>query len=123
VTTPERIRRRQRIETALVAATMVLSAVSMFVLSLENEEQDDCVTEQITDLTDALNARSDSTGRLNEATAEVINSFVKAAQRPDDPDNRTPILKALNDYAEVRADVRESRRENPFPPFPTGKCE
>jgi hypothetical protein len=119
VTTPERIRRRQRIETALVAATMVLSAVSMFVLSLE----DDCVTEQITDLTDALNARSDSTGRLNEATAEVINSFVQAAQRPDDPDNRTPILKALNDYAEVRADVRESRRENPFPPFPTGKCE
>lgn len=123
MTTPERIRRRQRIETALVAATMVLSAVSMFVLSLENERQDDCVTEQITDLTDALNARSESTGRLNEATAEVINSFVQAAQRPDDPDNRTPILKALNDYAEVRADVRESRRENPFPPFPTGKCE
>jgi MoxR-like ATPase len=123
VTTPERLRRRQRIETALVLVTIVLATLSVFWTDRQNAQQDECVAEQITDLTDALNARSDSTGKLNDATGEVINSFVQAAQSPDDPDNRAPILRALNDYAEVQADVREARRDNPFPPFPTGKCD
>ena len=103
----------------------MLSAGSVFVLDQQNADQDACVAKQITDLTGALNSRSKQTGRLNDATGAVLDSFVKAAAQQragdDDPDN-TAILKALEHYAQVRQDVKKDRSENPFPPFPTGKC-
>jgi hypothetical protein len=107
----------------LVVVTIALASASVIYSDRQNDEQDRCVARQITDLTGALNARSESTGRLNDATGEVINSFVQAARTPDDPDNRGPILEALNHYAQVQSDVKKSRRDNPFPPFPTGQCD
>ena len=98
----------------------------------QDARQDACVAEQITSLTEALNARSASTGSLNEATGKVLDSFVKAAAKAPRPDTRTeaerredsePIIKALENYALVREKVKADRVAHPFPDFPTGQCE
>lgn len=131
MTTPEKLRRRQRIETALVGLLMVVVGVTQYINDREDNRQDAeaaaaraCLAKQITSLTDALNARSAPAGSLNEATGDVLDSFVAAAEaQKKGKDNSTEILAALNHYAEVRAEVRKSRAENPFPAFPTGKCD
>lgn len=135
MTTPERLRRRQRIETALVGLVMVVVGLSQYTAAQDRKEQaridtaqEQCVAKQVTEITEALNARSESSGRLNDATADVLDSFVGAAAAKKEgtqteEERSRPIIKALERYAEVRDEVKKSRKNNPFPAFPTGKCE
>ena len=122
MTTPERLRARQRIQTALVLVTIVLSAGSVIVLDRRNADQDRCVAQQITDLTQALNARSELTQRQTEASSDVIDSFARAAAEGGESDTAS-IIKALENYTKVKSDVAALRKNTPFPPFPSGKCD
>jgi CHASE1-domain containing sensor protein len=139
MTTPENLKKRQerilrllRIEGLILALVLVVVGLSQVYTGYQNDKQDECVSQQITDLTEALNARSALTQELNDATAAVLDSFVVAASKAPNPDTRTeaerradsrPIIEALENYAQVRDEVKEAREKNPFPPFPEGTCE
>lgn len=139
MTTPEALKARQlkalkwlRIEGFILGAVLVVVGLDEWYDEQEenrqdkvNARQEQCLTEQVTELTDALNARAELTNQLNEATGQVIDSFARAAaqQQSGKAPSNTPIIKALENYSKVRDDVAKLRDRTPFPPFPTGKCD
>ena len=85
-------------------------------------EQRQCLAQQIKSLTDALNARSDLSSKLSDATNRVLNSFANAAASGDAEPNPQPIVRALENYDKVQREVEEERGKNPYPEYPTGVC-
>jgi hypothetical protein len=139
MTTPEKMKERQerilkwlRIEGWLLGFVLIVVGLSQAWYSYENSQQDRCVENQITALTQALDARSVASRELNEATADVIDAFANAGAQARKNPNRTeaeqqrdsePILEALENYTKVKSEVRREQDRNPFPPFPKGTCE
>lgn len=92
-------------------------------------EQRQCLSDQIKALTTALTARAELSQDLTDATTRVINSFAKAAANRDPNASEAeqeraarPIIRALENYTTVQERVKEARRQNPLPEYPTGKC-
>lgn len=116
MTTPERLRRRQRFETFLVAVTMALSAATIVTQSHRNDSQDKCLTDSFADLTRTLTIRgqlsTDDTNNLN-----AIVGRISAAQSEDD------VRAAFTDYLEARKKIDNTREKTPIPPYPSGKCD
>lgn len=116
MTTPERLRRRQRIETALVAVTMALAAASTVTSSHRNDEQDQCFADQFEKLSRSLTVRGD----LNAQDSENLNTVVRtisAARTQDD------VRAAFAHYLEQRRAIDHKREQTPIPPYPSGQCE
>lgn len=116
MTTPERFRRRQRIEgTALVILGVFTILMSLY-FRAQDIDQRACLTNQFRQLSDALSTRSNVTARDSKATTDVILEVARA-KKPGE------VRKSLDRYIAKQARLDLIRKQNPFPPFPEGACE
>lgn len=143
MTTPEKFRRRQRIEGVLLVVLGLFTVGYVLYDSHEAHRRDDCVAEAFHDFSTSLSVRSDltvKTDRLQlraeklQDQAIFINKRVvedvSAAQDQDDVaaafvrfNRADDHVDALSDQLDKRiARVTTKRVKTSIPPFPSGKC-
>lgn len=132
MTTPEKQRRREFLFIGLVGLVMA-TFLGLSVWDSRNEAQaekdakgrDDrqnaqfqkCITETVGDLVNALDARNDLTSRDAASVTRLIADLLKAG------DDEVRAERAVETYMGTQEEIAKTRAENPFPPFPDGKCE
>lgn len=116
VTTPERLRRRQRIESFLVTVTIVLTVITGIYFNRQNQKQNECMAMQFHELSVTLNARADLTRREADAVAKVLITAANAKTGDQ-------VAESLREYNKTRTQIAKERADNPLPKFPTGRCE
>lgn len=137
MTTPEKIRRRERI----IIVGLIVVLVGVIFTSWQDQRADDraqqreqsaeardaererryqlCLTEQITALTDSLTVR----GRLAEADSDITRRVILTVANATSSQNMVGVRTALAQYAIDAAEVKRLRARTTIPPFPTGKCD
>lgn len=123
MTTAERLRRRQRIETTLV----ILMGLLVVVLTIHDSRERDqdrerfesCLIEQFTASSEAQVARGEIAAKQSEAISDVINGVATALAAND----LETIETVLSQYQVDQDAIDAERKANPFKPFPSGKCE
>jgi hypothetical protein len=134
MTTPEKLRRRQRIEGVVVILLAIFTVVQGVAFSLEDRDQQRCVEEKFGELSVALDARADLTERETEATRRVWRVYAKAAglasqdssnELSPEQENRlrAELVAALLNYQDEARAIQAERKENPLPPYPIGSCD
>lgn len=117
MTTPERLRRRQRIEGTLLVIMGALLAVSTYVNDRRDDNVQNCITEQVTGLTNSLNARAKLTDPRAKSVSDLIDRLLKANG------DQAEGLRAVEDYRKKQAQLAKLTKAHPIPPFPNGKCD
>lgn len=151
MTTPERLRRRQRRESSFIALVGLAVLVSSLWLNSqdaaqqrEDQTQRECIARNFTDLSEALNARAELAKKdarasrieaeANRLESRANNEFYRGAFAAT---GTAEVLDAYGDYrvtmaqvAEMRSKVdrrrmhiADERERNPIPPFPVGTCD
>jgi hypothetical protein len=134
MTTPERIRRRQRIEGGVLILLAIFTVIQGVAFSLEDRDQTRCMEDKFRELSVALDARGDLTERETEATRRVWRVYGKAAGlASQDASNelseeqesrlRAELVAALLNYQDEARAIQAERKENPLPPYPVGSCD
>lgn len=144
MTTPEKVRRRQRIEIGLV----VVVAVGSILYGVFNEREEDvreqCIVEafaasskidrarsKITDRAVEVQERADGVKDRRLTALETLVTDAFAAETPDEAlqafarfnQTKEELVKRRENVQDAKARLVE-RRENARPPkFPDGKCE
>lgn len=115
MTTPERLRRRQRRESAGLALLAILLCVSVVYFRGQDEAQDRCLSTFVETQNETSAIRSKLVERESQATRTVITAALRA-------DSRRDVERAFRNYRiEIRA-VDRLRDENPVRMFPGGLC-
>lgn len=123
MTTPERLRRRQRIEGAGLLLLGIFIAAQSWYFDNRDEDNDrrlesvvSCMADNFTKFSVSINARGNLSQRDSDAVAELL-STVAAAKTSEQ------VADALQKYDTKRRAIAKDRRENPLPKFPTGRCD
>lgn len=114
--TPERFRRRQRIEGVALLILGVLTIILAIYFRAQDTAQRECVADKFSELARVLQIRGDLQQRDANSQARVILRVAKA----DDP---SEVRSALDLYVSEQADIEAERARHPVPPFPAGSCE
>jgi hypothetical protein len=133
VTTPERLRRRQRIEGALLILVGLAMILQGYYFGIQDRDQRECLARNFQELSTALNVRSDLVARETDATRRIWSTYTRAAGYLEDnptgelpPKKRaklqTELVAALLNYQSEIKDITRERKENPVPPYPAGEC-
>lgn len=119
MTTPERLRRRQRRESAGIAvlAAGLIAAVLYF------EGQDDAQRECINSYMSANSQTSALRSKLVERESQATRRFLLNATDPEKVQTREQFRKVRATYAKAIASIDEAREANPVQPFPEGVCD
>ena len=115
MTTPEKFRRRQRIEGAAVTVIGALLLAQAWYFQNQDEEQRDCIRDQVQSVVNTLTARSGLAQRESDNTARVL---IAAA----DADAETNFQSVLDRYKREQEAITAARDANPIK-YPTGTCE
>lgn len=116
MTTPEKFRRRQRLEGA---GLLVLGAFTVLVsvyFNAEDRQQQECIREVVSDIQSNYEARSHISTREFAATREIISRALTA-------ETRAAVIEAREDYFRSIRGIDRDRKRNPVPQFPLGECE
>jgi hypothetical protein len=116
MTTPERFRRRQRIEGTILLVLGVFTILIAFYFNNEDARQRDCLTRNIHELSDAVQQRGDLAARDSRTTTRVVLDVARATRQEQ-------VRRSLDRYIAAQARIQQARRENPLPPFPKGACQ
>lgn len=120
MTTPEKVRRRERLLGVGVVICGLLVALSTYTNDKRNDKQDrefqNCITSVVGDLTDSLTARSNLTEPDAKSVRVLISDLLNAKSKADS----RKAIKKYNGTQEALAGVRKS---HPIPPFPDGTCD
>jgi hypothetical protein len=116
MTTPERLRRRQRIEGTFLIIIGVLMLVQALYFQHQDNVQRRCIQDQFSKLAKSYTARANINERDSKAKTKVIMGVASA------PDQAT-VTHALQDYVVEQQQIDKDREANPVPPFPLGRCE
>lgn len=105
----------------LSAATVAQTAYFQGQLSRQRQ----CLTSYSADLNSALQERSATTGTEAAATKTLLLTVFQLMGRPQSEQQATEaeFNKAFQAYAADIATAAKTRADNPYPPFPEGKCE
>lgn len=144
MTTPERLRRRQRIEGTFLVIIGILLVVSTLWFRHQDEQQRACFTTKFSELTSNLSARGALASRearaaLQESRATRLESransdFYRQAFAATSTED---VFEAYAQYrvtlatvnekrakvTEKRAEIKREREANPIPDFPEGTCD
>lgn len=134
MTTPERFRRRQIVEGVILILLAIFSVGQTVAFQNEDSDQRECFEQKFSELTVALDARSDLAGRESRASQNIWDVWARAAGIvKDDPTEpitgpqqeqlQRDLVKALLAYQDTMDSVREERKDNPYPPYPVGICD
>lgn len=119
MTTPQRLRRRQRIEGTALLIVGVLFATATYVNEKRDDSQEKCLTDQITKITTAIDARGKLNAANTQATRDVILGVAKSTKSKD----YSGIESVLNEYVITTERTEARRQATKIPPFPNGKCD
>lgn len=117
MTTPERLRRRQRMEGAILVIVAVLMVAQAFYFNLQDKAQRDCLQRNLRDFSTALRVRAD----LSEDDSQAKTNVIMAVARASGDAGKTQT--ALDAFIIDQASIDQKRRETPVPPIPSGECE
>lgn len=117
MTTPERLRRRQRIEGVVLILLGVLMVLQSWHVQSNANDQRECLQGNFTALSEALDARGGLAAREGAATEAVIRA-VSAADGDE-----AALDEAFDAYEREQTAIDKVRADNPLPPFPPGTCE
>jgi len=134
MTTPERLKRRQLIEGAVLILLAVFTVLQGIYFNLEDRSQRACFEEKFTELSKVSKLRSELAERETAATSNVLRVYAKAAGLvKDDPTQelkpkdearlQRELVAALLSYQDEITAIENSREKNPVPPYPIGVCE
>jgi hypothetical protein len=116
MTTPERFRRRQRIEgTALVILGVFTILMSLY-FRAQDIEQRQCLADQFHEFSEVQTKRSAFVDKDSRSTSQVILTVARAKKS-------TEVRASLDRYIRQQARLNLQREQNPLPPFPEGACE
>lgn len=116
MTTPEKLRRRQRTEEALLLVVMIILAVQYIVFKHQVNSQQECMADQFSQLTKSFTARSAITAADSKSKTNVILGIAKHQGNPDVQ------RAALNEFIVDQKKINDLRNSHPVPPFPPGRC-
>lgn len=120
MTTPEKLRRRQRRESAgLLILGLVMTVTTIYDSNQRDKQKDEfqeCITSVVTELTDSLTARSNLTEPDARSVRELIRDLLKSKTEADS-------RKAISAYNATQVEIAKVRKSNPIPPFPDGTCD
>lgn len=116
MTTPERLRRRQLIEGALLISIGFAMLWQTWYFNEQNDEQQQCLIDNFQALSEALDVRS----ALSERETAAAQRFNTAELRVSSDEE---YLVELQRYSDEIDAVRRAREENPLPPYPAGECQ
>lgn len=130
MTTPERLRRRQRIEGVFLVVIGVGTLLQFNYFHHQDQDQRDCLYDVIAAQNAALTARGDLAQQDSEINASesaatrglIVDVFASKSSE----EARDSFEKAVKQWAEVddrRAEVKKKRAENPIPELPEGTCD
>lgn len=121
MTTPERLRRRQRFEGAGLLVLGLLVAASTVFGETRDDKQDRTFKECIVSIVSDISSNSDARASLNALDTAATNRVIlRVASAGGD---RTAIQTALDDFKNEQKSIAEAREKNKVPPFPDGKCQ
>jgi hypothetical protein len=130
MTTPEKFRRRQRIEGTVVIALAIASIAYGVVDSREEQARDACMVKSFEQANDVQNLRASLAEQTSEVQEAIDNNQNRVIQTVSSANNRKEVARAFAEFnAEVerlddeRAELLRERKNTDIPPFPTGKCE
>lgn len=148
MTTPERLRARQRREFWLIMFLSAMFLSSTYVADQRDEDRaneiiannarDDrqdlrqvqqaratqaCLIDQFGLLTDALSVRSRLTEQESANFEQVVDDIASLALASGSITDPRPVADALQRYKMRQAEIKKGRKETKVPPFPTGTCE
>ena len=120
MTTPEKVRRRERVLGVGLVICGLLVALSTYFGDKRDDKQDrqfkECITSVVGELTDSLTARSNLTEPAAQSVRDLISELLASKSEADS-------RKAIKRYNETQADLAKVRENNPIPPFPDGTCD
>lgn len=134
MTTPERLRRRQRIEAACLIVLGIGMVVQTAYFNHQQDAQRACFESKFSEFTRTAKLRSGLAEDESAVTRGVLQVYAKAAGIvKDDPTKPLPpadreqlqrdAVKALLEYDTVTREVDQQRQDNPVPPYPEGRCD
>lgn len=133
MTTPERLRRRQRTEGRfLILIGLAMVAQAWYFHSVDRG-QSECVERNFSELSHSLDARSALTARETEQNKALWLIYANAAGLlKDDPTAELPpkkqtqlqrrLVGQLLEYRREITAIERERSEHPLPPYPAGEC-
>lgn len=116
MTSPERIRRRQRIEIFLILLLLSGMIAQQWYFGNRYEEHTECLETKIREMNNAYSARSEVSADEFALVDATIFSIVLA-------NGQTEVRQALENYRTGRGELQRERRTNPVPPFPGSECK
>jgi hypothetical protein len=116
MTTPERLRRRQRLESLGIAVLAAALVLAFIYFQGRSSAQQKCVSTFITLNSKTTAVRSSLVEKESKATRRIISGALTAESRED-------IIKARDRYFRALASIDKVRAENPVEPFPKGVCD
>ena len=114
MTTPERFRRRQRVEGIAVLVIGALLLVQAWYFQDQDKEQRECIRDQVQSVVNTLTARSGLAQRESDNTARVLTAAA-------DADEQTDFRRVLDEYKLEQERITNAREANPIK-YPTGEC-
>jgi hypothetical protein len=129
VTTPERLRRRQRREEILLIVLGILVGVTAIYFHGQDVKQRECIASNTADLNSVLTKRGElaaQESRVNAAeSAATRQLIVDAFASKDRQEAFAAFRKAQHGWEQVDKDrkrIVRKRAANPLPDFPAGVC-
>lgn len=116
MTTPERLRRRQRIESAMIAVLAVCLVAATLYFSARSDRQQACMRAFIDSSSDTQEIRAELNERESEATQRVIQTglSVKSAEE---------LIAVREQYNRSLSQIAKARKANPVERFSADECE
>lgn len=116
MTTPERLRRRQRIEGIVLILLAIFTTLQAVYFSIQNNEQNDCVATVVTKLNRNFEARA----KVTQADSDVKK---RAITHAFEAQTREQFLRVKAQYLAEQKRIDLERKQHPVPPLPPGRCQ
>lgn len=116
MTTPERLRRRQRRESFFIGILALALVGGFLYFRAQDAQQDECLSGFIKNQTETSAVRSGLVEDESQATRAIIIGVFTAETRPQ-------VQQAFEDYRSALGVIDKARKENPVKGFPEGLCE
>lgn len=112
-------RKYHRRQVALGIFVLVLSVFTVaegFYFRHQDGVQRDCIAHAFSELNHTLSVRGNLVDRETRATSKLLTDAIKYEH---DGAERARVVRR---YLRQIADIQQTRRENPVPPYPEGTC-
>lgn len=117
VTTPERFRRRQRIEGTILVVLGLFTVASTAYLDHQAKEQRACLVETVGALVDTIETGRSAANTEQSATRHLIGQALSGKLITE-----SQVDAATTEYRESIARAKHKRKTSPLPPDPEKVC-